>query len=415
MESLTRRALLKAAGLGLLGSTFARSAQAAPGNERALLVIWLEGGASQLETWDPHQGSTTQSLPTSIAGYRVADFLPRMAERMENLSVVRSLVCPEGDHRRATYAVKTGYRMDPTVAHPTLGALLAHERPVKELQLPAYIALGGQEWAMKGGYLGPKFDAFRVHDVTKRAGNLHTSVDDVRMKRRLASLRIADEAFARRAEASMHEAATANALAMMRSSQVAAFDIAEEPQGVLERYGLPAQGPIFKDIGGSDRFSASCLVARRLLERGVRSVEVSLGGFDSHINNHETHAELCPQLDRGFAALLDDLVERDMLRKTVVVCMTEFGRTPTINPLNGRDHWPRGFSGIVGGAGLRRGQVIGETDPQGLGAPKRPISIQDLGATLLSALGLDPTDELDTPAGRPMPFSRGSVIKELIL
>jgi uncharacterized protein (DUF1501 family) len=191
------------------------------------------------------------------------------------------------------------------------------------------------------------------------------------------------------------------ALAMMGSAQLRAFETSDEPAAVCAAY-------------GDTPFGRGCLAARRLIEQGVRCVEVTLAGWDSHTKNHETHERLIKILDPAFAALIADLRERDLLRHTVVLCGGEFGRTPRVNPLEGRDHWPHGFSMAMAGGGVRGGQVIGETDPEGGKKVADPRSVADVHATVLTALGIDPAHEEMTPVGRPMKFSEGAAIAELL-
>lgn len=188
---------------------------------------------------------------------------------------------------------------------------------------------------------------------------------------------------------------------MMTSAQLRAFEISDEPVAVRAKY-------------GDTPFGRGCLAARRLVEQGVRCVEVTLAGWDSHANNHGTHAQLLQILDPAFAALIQDLRERELLDRTVVLCGGEFGRTPRINPLDGRDHWPHGFSMALAGGGLRGGQVIGETDPEGGKHVADPRGVADIHATVLSALGIGPADEEISPAGRPVKLSEGAVIESLL-
>jgi uncharacterized protein (DUF1501 family) len=189
---------------------------------------------------------------------------------------------------------------------------------------------------------------------------------------------------------------------MMTSDQLKAFDLDDEPAAVQQKY-------------GDSRFGRGCLVARRLIEQGVRAVEVTLDGFDSHANNFEAHKSNGAILDPALASLLRDLRERDLFASTVVLCIGEFGRTPEINNLGGRDHWPTGFSCLVGGGGLRSGVVIGETDPSGKKVePADPIEVRDLFATIMHAAGVDPEHEIITPIGRPMAFSDGKPIERLL-
>ena len=192
------------------------------------------------------------------------------------------------------------------------------------------------------------------------------------------------------------------ARAMMGSDQLKAFDVSREPASVRAEY-------------GDTPFGRGCLAARRLIEVGVRCVEVTLDGWDSHVNNHEIQGKLVKTLDPAFSALLRDLSRRDLLKRTVVLCGGEFGRTPKVNPLGGRDHWPNGFSLALAGGGLRSGLVLGETDPEGKKDPVKPTSIEDVHATILTALGVDPGRENIAPAtGRPIKLSSGKAIRELL-
>ena len=188
----------------------------------------------------------------------------------------------------------------------------------------------------------------------------------------------------------------------MSSEQLRAFDVGREPAAVRAEY-------------GDTPFGRGCLAARRLIEVGVRCVEVTLDGWDSHVNNHEVHRKLVGVLDPAFAALIHDLKLRGLLDRTVVLCGGEFGRTPKVNLAGGRDHWPNGFSVALAGGGLRGGFALGATDPEGKKAPDRPTAIEDVHATVLAALGLDPATENVAPAtGRPIKLSAGTPIRELL-
>ena len=401
MAPLTRRTMLRSA-LVAGASTFAWRLPFAAGRDApSLIVLWLQGGASQLETWDPHpRASTCGLVATSIRDVRIASFLPRMAERLHHLNVVRSIVSKEGDHARGTYAMKTGYSPNPTVVHPSLGAVLTRLRPPAKAGLPPHVSLSKSSWPAVGGHLGPAYDAFRVADPGRSLENLESRVTADREVKRQVDLEVVSSAFSHRRHTTPHTDNVRAARDIMSSEDLVAFDVEEEPSAVVDRY-------------GDHRFGRACLVARRLVERGARAVEVTLSGFDSHVNNHEAHAEQVPVLDAAFSALVDDLVERDLLRRTLVVCMSEMGRTPAINALDGRDHWPAGFSCVLGGAGLAAGRVVGATDPTG-GAPKDPVTVEDLFATILTGLRLDPKKELVTPAGRPVPLSRGVAVRGLL-
>ncbi len=412
MEPLspTRREVLRfAAGLGLT-AIWPRSVGAQPAG-KSLIVLWLSGGPSQLETWDPHPRLMARghrpTVETRIEGVRFAAGYPRLAQQMHRLSVIRSLVSMEGDHERATRYLKTGYRPDPTADHPSLTAVVAHKRPNRSLEIPSHVSLGVGQWPAWGGYLGAEFDAFKVSEPGATVGNLTCRIDDPdRQRRRRDALTVVSSAFRHRRELAVdrtrHLDTVERAFRMMRSPDVAAFRLDDEPAATRDRY-------------GRHPFGAACLVTRRLIERGVPAVEVTLPGFDAHTAVHEAHEEAARVLDPAFASLVDDLATRDLLRSTVVLAIGEFGRTPQLNLLEGRDHWPHGFSCIVGGGGIRPGRVVGGTDPEGRRrAPTDPVPVEDLTATVLTALSVDPEDELTTAAGRPLRLSAGTPIRRLL-
>ena len=419
---LSRRdALRVSAGLGVSFLVPAMDLKAAEsrGTERpkSIITLWMQGGPSQLETWDPHpggkHGGRFPAIDTTFPGLQICSLFPRTAEQMHHMSVIRSLVSKEGDHERGTYFVQTGYRPDPTVVHPSLGAILARSLPDKDVEIPQHVSLasGNGFVAPRGGYLGDKYDAFRVFDPGKNMQNLASAVDDERQDRRLSNLDVVSKAFRKgrkvSVENTLHQHVIDRALTMMSSDQLKAFKIDDEPEEVVNRY-------------GDSRFGRGCLVARRLVETGVRSIQVVLQGFDTHADNfggHETQAE---QLDPGFASLIEDLAERDLLESTVVLCIGEFGRTPRINVADGRDHWPTGFSCVIGGGGIRSGVLIGETglpDDQVEGRdirPTDPIEVPDLYATILHSMGVDYEEELITPIGRPLTLTQGAPIDRLL-
>ena len=414
-ESLSRRDLLRTAGaLGL--SFLLPPLEAHAANERgvrrkkSLVTIWLEGGPSQLETWDPHPGTKiggpTKAISTSIPGMQIADTFPTLAAELSSLSVIRSLVSKEGDHERGSYFLKTGYRPDPTLRHPSLGAILVNQIPDASLVIPQHIAIGNSQWPPRGGFLGDQLDAFRVYDPGRDVPNLNAPVEAARQTRRVSNLEVVSKAFERhrqqQVEKTLHQHMIERALEMMSSDQLRAFQIEGEPRKLRDAY-------------GDTTFGRGCLVARRLVEAGIRAVEITLSGFDTHANNFNGHRENARILDPALATLLRDLRERDLLQSTVVLVIGEFGRSPAINPLDGRDHWPSGFSCLVGGGGLKSGLTIGSTDPQGREKiPREPIEVADLFATIFKTFGLDSAHEVITPIGRPMAFSSGKPISRLL-
>jgi hypothetical protein len=416
-QTLTRRSALRIA--GALGLSFvvpgmAHAAAERRGQERpkSLITLWMGGGPSQLETWDPHPGGAiggpTRAIRTSVAGLEIADLFPKTAGQIHHLNVVRSLVSKEGDHERGTYHGLTGYRPDPTLVHPSLGAIVTSELPDKSIEIPMHVSLaGGAGFTLpRGGYLGDDLDAFRIFDPAQNLKNMKAGVPDDRARRRREALDVIGKAFRsgreERVAATLHETTLEKALGMMSSEQLAAFDMSKEPVNVAAAY-------------GDSRFGRGCLIARRLVQYGVRSVQVVLDGFDTHAENFSGHVTQAEILDPALSALVKDLVDQDLLSSTVVVCIGEFGRTPKINPLDGRDHWPTGFSCLVGGGGLASGVVYGATDPAGeKTAPVDPVTVADLYATILKTMGVQPEREVITPVGRPMKLCEGKPIERLM-
>jgi uncharacterized protein (DUF1501 family) len=415
MESLSRRRFLggTVAGCTFLTALSHHLAQgAAPfvrGRPQSLIFLWLQGGPSQLETFDPHPGTDiaagTKAIATSVKGIQLAEGLPRVAEQMHLLTLVRSVVSKEGDHERGTYHMKTGFRPDPTVVHPAIGAILCHELPVAGTDIPRHISLLPNAWSGRGGYLGDQYDAFRTGDPLQPVPDTHSFVSEPRDAARLKSLDVVEAAFARgrakRVEATLHRDTLRRARTLMTSEQLAAFDVSKEPASLRAEY-------------GDTPFGRACLAARRLTERGVRCVEVTLEGWDTHANNHALVANLNAILDPALAALLNDLHNRGTLDNTVVLVAGEFGRTPRLNPVAGRDHWPKGFSVALAGGNFRRGYVYGETDPAGKDEVKNPVPVANLFATLLHALGVEYDRLNHTKIGRTVPYSSGVVVEELL-
>jgi uncharacterized protein (DUF1501 family) len=413
-----RRGFLRVAGLAgvswltPLGHWLARAADA-PGkpsaSARSIILLWLQGGPSQLETFDPHPGSAiaggTGAIPTTEKGIQLATGLEHTAGEMASISLIRSMVSKEGDHERGSYTLKTGFRPDPTVVHPSVGAICCHELPAGGTDIPRHVSILSGQWPSRGGYLGAQYDAFQTGDPAGPVPDTSSDVSAGREQLRMKDLEVVEDAFARgrerRVEATLHRETVAGARRMMRSEQLRAFDVSREPLALRRSY-------------GETPFGRACLAARRLTEVGVRCVEVTLAGWDTHANNHDQHRELLKTLDPAFAALIRDLRERGALERTLVVCMGEFGRTPTINRAGGRDHWPAGFSLALAGGGIRGGQVVGATDPEGKQEPANPVGVGDLHATLLAAVGIDPAKVNQTPIGRTVRFADGKPVSGLL-
>lgn len=420
---LHRRTLLRTMAGGLFLSPVANALLRAQetgdrSRPKSVILLWMDGGPSQLETFDPHPGTkiggSVKAISTAATGVEISELLPQTAEVMDQVALVRSLTSKEGDHQRAVYNIKTGYRPDPTLIHPSVGAVLCHESE-SGADIPRHISILPNNWPSRGGYLGAKFDAFKVYDPATPVPDVSPFVSKDRLTQRLEDLRLISEAeFARgrlrkaQEQRTLHPAATAAAKLMMSSEQLGAFDVSSEPASELAAF-------------GDSPFGRGCLAAARLIEVGVRCVEVTLGGWDTHVANHSLHETGCKTLDPAFAALIRRLKERDLLETTLVVWGGEFGRTPQINPAEGRDHWPHGFSMALAGCGIRGGAVHGETSHEPKlrsGEPLAdlvdPVTVGDMHATILQALDIDFTSEHMTPIGRPMRYADGKPIASIL-
>ncbi|MBL8829829.1 MAG: DUF1501 domain-containing protein [Planctomycetaceae bacterium] len=417
LPMLTRRQLLAYTSLsGLAWLTpvaeqLSRAAEKQPRGEpaRSLILVWLSGGPSQLETFDPHPGRAiggpTQAIDTRIKAVQIASTLPRVAEQLDACCLIRDVVSKEGDHERGALALKTGYPPEPTIVHPSVGAILCHQLPESGVEIPRHVSILPDRFPGKGGFLGAQFDAFKTYDPRDKVPDVQPRTSEERFARRLADQNVVEQAFAvgrvKQAEATLHREMIDRARRMMASEQLQAFELDREPQSVQTLY-------------GDSTFGRGCLAARRLIEVGVRCVEVTLSGWDTHANNFEGTTEQNGKLDQPLAALLQDLRERKLLDHTVVMCCGEFGRTPKINGLDGRDHWPTGFSMLLAGGPLRRGHIRGATDPDGQRIKYDDgTRVADLHATVLRALGVNPALELQSPIGRPIKLSEGKLLVDL--
>ncbi len=422
-----RRTILKAglAGLGWLtpvAHCLARQAEQDRSGKPAqsVILLWLQGGPSQLETFDPHPGKNiagdTKAINTALKGVQFAEGMEQTAEQLSSFTLVRNMVSREGDHERATYNMKTGFRPDPTLVYPSIGAVLCHNLSKEGVEIPRHISISPGQWPGRGGYLGDQYDAFKTNDPSSPIPDVTARVPEERFQRRLKDVDFVERAFAKgrlkdlEKRKTLQSTTIGRAVKMMSSDQLKAFDVSQESESVREAF-------------GDSPFGRGCLAAARLVEVGVRCVEVNLNGWDSHINNHATQGARVATLDPAFAALIRILKERELFERTIVVCAGEFGRTPSINPGAGRDHWPHGFSIALAGGRFRQGYVHGGTSPEGEKIehpeenqiePGKGIAVANIHATILHALGIDFEQELITPVGRPMSISKGHVVHELL-
>jgi len=413
--TFTRRELmaLLAGGAGALAvgpSLLAAAANAAlaPTHKR-LIVLWLEGGPSQMETFDPKPGTPnggpTRAVPTDVPGWLFSDQLPQLAKRAQHLAVIRSMRTREGSHARARELVQCGYTPNPTVHYPPLGSIVAHELGDLSHELPAFVQINGAP--LPAGYLGVQCSPFVLEKPEGRIENLAYAggVNPERLDHRDAMVDVLDDAFAKKGGAPAVESNVAQrqrARRLMDSKLLAAFDLTQEKEALRDAY-------------GRNDFGQGVLMARRLLDHGVQAVQVVLSGWDTHDDNFGRTAKLCAQLDPAFAALLDDLKKRKTLDDTLIVCMGEFGRTPEIARGDGRNHWPNNWCVALAGGGIKGGQPWGATDERGAEIADKPVAIADLYATMATALAFDRDKQFHSGL-RPIQLvdPNGKVIQELL-
>jgi len=388
------------------------------------ILVWLAGGASHLDTFDPKPDAPAnvrgefKSIDTAVPGLRISEVFPTLAPLMDRVTLVRSVTSPEADHDRAAHHLLTGYRPSPAMVYPSYGSVVAKVRENEHGLLPPYVAIPDAPLFSSSGYLTPAYDPFAVGGDPNQSGfrvsNL-TPPDRVtldRLRRRRGMVKTLD-AFAHELSptpltVSRDQFADQAYDLLTSSTAQAAFRIEEESDAVRTRYGRTP-------------FGQSCLLARRLVEAGVSFVTLNdrgMGalGWDTHQQNFPTIKNtLAPPLDQGLAALIQDLEERGLLDHTLVVVMGEFGRTPKINNNAGRDHHGRANSALLAGAGLPRGLVLGKTDAGGDAPADRPVTPADLAATFYTVLGINPDLQFPTSDGRPIRLvENGSAVRELL-
>lgn len=376
----------------------------------AVIVLWLAGAPSQFETFSPKpnskNGGSTKSLQTSVPGIEISANLPMLAGQIDKLTIIRSLTSKEGNHNRASYLMHTSYPPVGVVKHPSFGAITAKELGgAKEFDLPYFISLAGPSYSAE--FLGKEFSPYVIKDVDKPLQNIkkYKDVDDSRFAERINILNQMEDSFYKEKgleDIKEHKLIYEKSVKMMNSPLIKAFDLSEESDVLRQAY-------------GDNSFGKGCLMARRLVETGVKFVEVTLDGWDTHQDNFTRTSNLCKKLDPALSTLLQDLSQKGMLDKTLVLCMGEFGRTPSINANEGRDHYPNAFACAVAGGGIRGGRVYGETSEDGDQIISNPVTPENLFATLCSQLGIDYNKVNYSPQGRPLKYvNSGSVIEELV-
>lgn len=394
------------------------------GRAKSCILLWLDGGPSHLETFDLKPTAPAevrgpfQPISTNVSGIHISELLSETAKMTDKLSIIRSITSPLGEHGLANQYLLTGYKPSPALQYPSYGSVVAHLNPGQPV-LPTYIAIP-ESRSVGSGFLGhqdepfvtggdPSKPDFKVQDL-----DFFPHIDEARLRRRREYLHEFDAAQANFESRNVPtDSSFDRAYRLVTSSEAkAAFNLSAEPEQVRARY-------------GPRMFGQSCLLARRLVERGVPFVSVINTGWDTHeslvlqlklgYSGANVGVGLLPTFDLGFSALVSDLSDRGLLDETLVIAMGEFGRTPKLNTRGGRDHWPRVFSVVLAGGGVPGGQVIGSSDRVGESPHDNPITPNDLARTIYSLLGINPEHELHTADGRPVPVNQGGkLIQEIV-
>ncbi len=411
----SRRAFLKVGAAAFAGIDLHRLLATGQGrSEVACIVLFQRGGASQLDTFDPKPEAPRDirgsfgTVRSSLPGIHLSELMPRAAGMMKKFALIRSMHSEEAIHERARQYVFSGIRPRNELIHPSYGSVIARERG-SQGGLPPFVLIPKEQLWAKAGFLGPTYDPFIAGDPNQK----NYSVKDLTLplglgweeaQSRFKLMSALDREFKRVEGSSLLDGMDQfyqKAFDLIASPAAKkAFDIGQEPQRLRDTYGRT-------DVG------QGALMARRLVEAGVRLVSVFHNGYDTHTNNDESHRRIVPEFDQAFAALLEDLDQRGMLETTLVLVIGDFGRTPKINFSGGRDHWPGAFSVALAGAGVRGGQVIGKTDARAFGPVDRPVTIEDLGATVYKLLGID-AHKTYLSEGRPIAINKdGKPVKEI--
>jgi hypothetical protein len=429
-ESLSRRDVFKLAAAGFAGYSMsgwierlAADTASNPQRKKSCILLWMSGGPSQMDTFDLKPGHANggpyKEIESAVPGIHISEHLPRLAAHMEDMVLIRSMSTKEGDHTRATYYLRTGYLPQGPIQYPPLGSLVSKELGSDEAALPNFVSIAPYRIfspaAYTPGFLGPLYAPLVVGDVglnfaqgqgrqpnydeALKVQDLGATVPTEQVDARIELLKDLEADFGsshKGVSPRSHQTAYDRAVRLMKTDAAKAFNLEEENSSARDAY-------------GRSLFGQGCLLARRLVERGVPFVEVSLGGingnalgWDTHANNFDTVKGLSAVLDQAWATLMDDLKERGLIDSTLIVWMGEFGRTPKIARGNGRDHWPNSWSTVLAGGGIRGGQVIGKTSASGEGIDERPVSVPDFVSTVCHALGVNPKKQNDSNVGRPI-------------
>lgn len=396
---MTRRRMLGISSATLLGMPIAQMLARAGETKKAkcehVILFWNGGGMSHIDTWDPKPGRPVAGefnpINTSADGIQISSIFPTVAKQMHHAALIRSIAGTNGAHGRASYQLQTSYNQSGNLVHPGIGSIVVHEKE-RMGDLPSFITISGN--ARRAGYLGQRCEAYYVGRPGEKDPYLAfpTGINNVRGNKRLDILKqinLRKQAKLSTKELKAVDTATREAVNLMRSPALKSFELEKENPKTLARY-------------GDTDFGRGALLARKLVETGVRFVQINRGGFDTHNNNFPAMENHGLTMDPALASLIEDLAAIGKLESTMVIMLSEFGRTPRINNNAGRDHHARCFSCFMAGGGIKGGQVIGKSDEDAMMPADRPVNPHDLHATICHAMGIDHNKEVETPLGRPM-------------
>ena len=362
-----------------------------------VIYLFMNGAMSHIDTFDPkpgeESGGETKAIQTSVSGISIGEHLPKLAQKMDQLAVIRSMTTETGAHEQGRYLMRTSYKMIGSIRHPFMGAWLTHFEGKVNKDLPGSVLIGGSNRHPAQGYLSAAVAPAPVGNPATGLQNTKSPkyLDEKNFEKRRRLISQFESGFRKNytnTEVAAYSDYYSEAVRLLKSPDLEAFDIKKEDAATKESY-------------GGNRIGQGCLLARRLVEKGVRFVEVEHGGWDNHNDIYESFSDRAGQLDTAIATLMDDLQERGLLSKTMIVLGTEFGRTPKINQNAGRDHHPGCFSAMIAGAGVKGGRVVGKTDKIGKSVEEGHCYPQDLNATIAYGCGLPIDEEIFSPSGRP--------------
>lgn len=427
-DSIDRRLFMSNVARGMLGvscagvvqhrlaSPLAWAAQTTPattGKAQSVIYLYMNGAMSHLDTFDVKTGGgdkqgQTKPAATKVPGMQISDKLEKLALLADKIAVVRSLTTTTGDHEGGKYIMHTSYKQLNSIRHPGLGAWAAHIMPKHKDNLPTNVLIGSVAGHPGAGFLPASIAPVPVGNPAKGLENTQSPsyLTDNQFKKRMSLARSFDEAFQRRYESNDIEAydqTYREAVKLMGSSELKVFDIKEESEAVRKAY-------------GENSFGQGCLLARRLVQKGVRFIEVEFGSWDHHQDIYQRLPDMMGKLDMALSSLIQDLQTKGLLSQTLIVLATEFGRTPTINENSGRDHHPGVFSGLMCGAGIKGGAVYGQSDAKGASPDEDAVGVEDFNATIAKAMGLPLEKEFHAPNGRPFKIcNTGKPIEKLLV